>query len=119
MKPTLKATKFGDISVASHHIDYDFFINAEGEIVKRDKSYLPGGSQFSMLSLKEADALYDPAINEMIIGSSRAVPIRLSDEATDFFEEKKCKVKMLPLYEAISYWNRYEGHAIGLFHLEK
>jgi hypothetical protein len=119
MKPTIKATKFGDIAVASHHIDHDFFINAEGEIIMRDKSYLPKGSGFDMLSLQEADALYDPAINEMIIGSSRSGALRLSDEATDFFEEKKCKVKMLPLYEAISYWNRYEGHAIGLFHLEK
>lgn len=119
MKPTIKATKFGDITVASHHIDYDFFINAEGEIVRRDTSMLLKDSGFSTLSLEEAGTLYDPAINEMIIGSSRSDTLKLSDEATDFFEEKKCKIKLLPLYEAISYWNRYEGHAVGLFHLEK
>ena len=37
--------------------------------------------------------------------------------ATDFFEEKKCKIKLLPLRGAITYWNRYEGHGIGLFYL--
>ena len=58
-----------------------------------------------------------PNINELIIGSDMLDKIQLSNEATDFFEEKKCKIKLLPLREAITYWNRYEGHAIGLFHL--
>jgi len=119
MKPTIKATKFGDITVASHHIDHDFYITAEGEIVNREKSMRPKDTGFNTLSLEEAGNLYDPGINEMIIGSYRSDTIQLSDEATDFFEEKKCKIKSLPLYEAISYWNRYEGHAVGLFHLEK
>jgi hypothetical protein len=43
----------------------------------------------------------------------------LSNEATDFFEEKQCKIKMLPLQEAITYWNRYEGRAVGLFHISE
>ncbi len=117
--PTIKATKFGEITVASRHIDYDFFINAHGELLKRNEVFHFKGEDTNTLSLIEAGELYDPAINEMIIGSNRKGSLRLSEEATDFFEEKRCKIKMLPMMEAISYWNRYEGRAIGLFHLEK
>jgi hypothetical protein len=53
----------------------------------------------------------------MIIGFRSDEKIMLSNEATDFFEEKQCKIKMLPLQEAITYWNRYEGRAVGLFHI--
>ena len=73
----------------------------------------------SNISLNEAGKLYDPNINEMIIGWDKNDILALSNEATDFFEEKRCKIKLLPLDEAIDYWNRYEGHAIGLFHFPR
>lgn len=119
MKPIIKATKFGEITVSNRHIDYDFFINADGAMIRRHDSMGHRVEDSDTLSLLEACELYDPAVNEMIIGSDRKGSFRLSEEATDFFEEKRCKIKMLPMIEAIAYWNRYEGHAIGLFHVEK
>ena len=120
MKPIIKATKFGKITVDSLPIDFDFFINAEGKIMRRIRAgNEPDDLCDGILSLNEADMLYDPAVNAMIIGCTRQDTLKLSNEATDYFEEKKCKVKLLPLMEAISYWNRYEGNAIGLFHLPK
>lgn len=118
MKPVIKATKFGVITVSNRHIDYDFFINANGKLLNRNDSLHFKDKDSGTLSLGEASALYDPTINEMIIGSNRRESFRLSEEATDFFEEKRYKIKMLPMLEAIAYWNRYEGHAIGLFHVE-
>jgi len=116
MKPIIKSKKIGSISINNQQIDYDIFINIEGLVMKRE----PDSNReidYLELTLAEANELYDPGANEMIIGSGEKSQLRLSNEATDFFEEKKCKIKLLPTQEAITYWNRYEGHAIGLFHI--
>lgn len=120
MKPTIDTSKGGGISIENMPIDFDFYINPEGKIIKRNLSIpTEDNSSMQILSLNEAGELYDPLINEMIIGCDDKDKIKLSNEATDFFEEKKCKIKLLPLKEAITYWNRYEGHAIGLFHIPR
>ncbi len=118
MKPTIAATNQGEITVLDESINYDFYINAEGDIIRRTvKSNTDGESSLHTLTLTEAGEIYDPNVNEMIIGYIVNDKISLSFEATDFFEAKRCKIKILPLNEAITYWNRYEGHAIGLFHI--
>jgi hypothetical protein len=117
MKPIISTSRRGKISIANKYINFDFYINGDGEIVKRDRK-LNERWDFSLheLSLSEAGQIYDPNANEMIIGCEKGDRLFLSNEATDFFEEKQCKIKLLPIHEAIDYWNRYEGHAIGLFH---
>ncbi len=118
MKPVISSHNGGRLFIEDKPVEFDFFINSEGQVVKRQIS-AQSGESLRVLSLNEACECYDPNINEMIIGSADENKLRLSNEATDFFEEKKCKVKLLPLQEAITYWNRYEGHAVGLFHLTK
>ena len=115
MFPTIDTSKKGKISIKDKTINFDFHIDAFGNILKRKLPSMHPEKQ--ILTLDEADELYDPNINELIIGCDTPDKIQLSNEATDFFEEKKCKIKLLPLQEAITYWNGYEGHAIGLFHL--
>lgn len=97
-------------------IDFDISINLDGKVIKRGLQ-TKDKINSAELTLDEANSLYDPNANEIIIGSGGHSILRLSNEATDFFEEKRCKIKLLPTQEAISYWNRYEGHAIGLFHI--
>jgi hypothetical protein len=116
MKPTIQAKKAGEISINNKMIDFDISINLEGKVSKRVQQ-AKDELKVLELSLEEANSLYDPNANEMIIGSGVQSKLRLSNEATDFFEEKRCKIKLLPTGEAITYWNRYEGHAIGLFHV--
>lgn len=116
MKPTIKEKKAGEISINNKMIDFDISINLDGIVIKRDPKTM-GEMKSLELTLEEANNLYDPNANEMIIGSGGQSKLRLSNEATDFFEEKRCKIKLLPTREAIMYWNRYEGHAIGLFHI--
>lgn len=116
MKPTIKSKKTGNVSINNQWIDYDISINLDGIVMKRERSS-NGDLDFLELTLEEANRLYEPSANEMIIGSGEKSQLRLSNEATDFFEEKRCKIKLLPTQEAITYWNRYEGHAIGLFHI--
>lgn len=117
MKPNIDSSKKGKISILNETINYDFYINFNGEIVNRAVA-LSEEEDFSLktISLFEAGQLYDPNINEMIIGCDADDKLVLSNEATDFFEEKRCKIKLLPIKEAVVYWNRYEGRAVGLFH---
>lgn len=120
MKPIISTLKNGTVKVKNRAISYDFYINAEGKIINRKRLVAPperSGISLRTVSLHEAGELYDPRINEMIIGYRGDDKLLMSYEATDYFEEKKCKIKMLPLEEAISYWNRYEGYAVGLFYL--
>ena len=118
MKPTIKTSKKGEITIQDHIISQDFYIDVEGQIINRKREpsqTLP----LNVLTLHEAGVLYDPNINEMIIGCVENDKLKLSNEAFDFLEEKRCKIKLLPIDEAIIYWNRYEGNAVGLFHIQK
>jgi hypothetical protein len=118
MKPTIHISNGGKISIDNRAINYDFFINAEGEIVRR-KQLITAGESVSLntLTLSEAQEYYDPAVNEMVIGCEDFEKLVLSSEAVDFFDEHRLKIKLLPIQEAAIYWNRYEGRAVGLFHL--
>lgn len=118
MKPLISSAKSGEVSIDDRAIKYDFFINSEGEIVRRNLEDV-ADKNLKVLSLAEANQYYDPNINELIIGWRADDKLMLSNEATDFFDEKRCKIKLLPLQEAITYWNRYEGRAVGLFHISK
>jgi len=120
MKPTISTSKKGSITIENTSIDYDFYINTSGRIIKRNRKFISmEDSSIQFISLLEAGELFDPNVNEMIIGCDDSYKLTLSNEAYDFFEEKRCKIKLLPLDEAILYWNRYEGRAIALFHLPK
>jgi len=120
MKPIINTFSKGKIIIENNSLTSDFYINIVGEIVKRDlRNSKSENKSHQVLSLVEAGQIYDPSINEMIIGCNDCDKLILSNEAIDFFEEKQCKIKLLPIAEAIIYWNRYEGHAIGLFHLPK
>ena len=90
MKPTINTTNQGKISILDESINYDFYINAEGDIIRR-KLKLTTEEEPSLctLTLTEAGEIYDPNINEMIIGYDENDKISLSFEATDFFEAIK------------------------------
>ncbi len=118
MKPHIDETAFGHITVDGEKIHHDIYITSFGKVEKRNKKLskaIYGTSH--VISLDEANYLYDMEANELIIGSGQYGNVKLSEEAVDFFDEKKCKVKLFPTPEAIKYWNRYEGHALGLFHV--
>ena len=119
MKPTIYTSEGGKISIGEETISYDFYINADGEIVRRvqlsDEDF---DTPKDVLSLAEAAYCYDPAVHQMLIGCNDQHKLIISSEAIDFFDEHQFKIKILPIEEAIKYWNRYEGPAVGLFHLQ-
>jgi len=118
MKPYINKTTFGSITINEINWDHDVFITLTGEVKKRKKKLSKAvyGSSHT-LSLDEAKHVYEPGAEQMIIGTGQYGVIKLSDEAAEYLEKKKCNVTLLPTPEAIKAWNDIEGATIGLFHI--
>jgi hypothetical protein len=118
MKPTIDKTKFGSITIAGTQYDYDVLIRLDGKVEKRKKKLskeVYGTSH--ILSLAEAEHVYEKGVGKIILGSGQEGMLKLSHEAAAFFEKMGCKVELLPTPEAIQAWNKAKGQCIGLFHI--
>ena len=71
----------------------------------------------STVSLDEAEHIFKDKADRLIVGAGQDGMVKLSDEATAFFKQHHCKVTLLPTPEAVEFWNREKGEAIGLFHV--
>lgn len=118
MKLKIDKTKFGSITIAGESYDHDVIIQLNGEVQKRKKKLskdIYGTSH--IISLPEAEHVYQAGANWIIVGTGQSGLAKLSDEAAQFFAEKGCRVILLPTPEAIRRWNETEGRGIGLFHV--
>lgn len=118
MKPAIKETGFGYITVEGSRFEHDIMIRLSGEIKKRKKKLSKAvyGTSHT-ISLEEAKHVYQEGAERLIIGSGQDGMVRLSEEAADYFEGKGCEVDLRPTPEAIKRWNKAEGAVIGLFHV--
>ena len=119
MKPKINGTEFGSITIEKEIRDYDVVIRMDGEVEKRKKKLSKAvyGSSH-VVSLDEAKHVYENGAESIIVGAGQSSMLRLSDEAKDYFDRKKCKVKIYSTPEAIEAWNKEEGKkTIGLFHV--
>jgi hypothetical protein len=118
MKPKIEKTKFGSITIAGKEYEVDVLIRLDGEVVKRKKKLSKQEFGTShILSLAEAEYVYEKGAEKIIIGSGQEGMLKLSDEAAAFFDKKGCKVKLLLTAEAIQAWNKARSPSIGLFHI--
>ena len=118
MKPRIDNTSFGSITVEGLVFDHDVFINLNGEIKKRKKKLSKKHFGTShIISLEEAAHIYEVDAEKILIGSGQTGMVRLSDEASDFFDQKNCNVFIIPTHDAVEKWNNETGSVIGLFHL--
>ena len=118
MKPKIDKTKFGSITIAGEKYENDIIIRLNGKVEKRRKKLskqVYGTSH--VVSLAEAQYVYEDGATHLIIGSGQSGMLKLSDEAFDFFTRKKCTVELSPTSEAIRLWNEAAGPAIALFHI--
>jgi hypothetical protein len=118
VNPRIDGTSFGSITIEGSVFDHDVFITLNGEIKKRKKklSKMQYGTSH-IISLEEIKHIYEEGSGKLVIGSGQTGMVRLSDEAADFLEKKKCVVDIIPTCEAIVKWNQQAGSAIGLFHI--
>ena len=118
MKPTINQTTFGSITIEGTVFNHDVLIQQDGQIKKRKKKLskaLYGTSH--ILSLDEAKYVYEKGTERLIIGTGQYDNVRLSEEATDYFQQKHCHVDLHPTPTAIQTWNEADGATIGLFHV--
>jgi len=118
MIPKIKHTSFGSIAVEDMEYDFDILIDSQGKIKKRKKKLSKAiyGTSHT-LSKEEVKYVYEKNTSEMIIGSGQYGMVNLSEEAEFFLKKKKCTPVLLPTPEAIQYWNKHKGKAVGLFHI--
>jgi len=118
MKPAIDDTGFGYISVEGSKIDHDIVIRLSGKVKKRKKKLSKAVYGTShIVSLEEAQHIYQEGAGRLIIGSGQEGMVRLSEQAAGYFKKKKCKVILQPTPKAIEYWNEVKGTVIGLFHV--
>lgn len=118
MKPKIDKTKFGSITVAGEKYEHDILIRLDGKVEKRKKKLSKevfGTSH--IVSLAEAQYVYQAGAARIIIGAGQSGMLKLSDEALDFFTEVNCEVKLYPTPEAVRSWNEASAPAIALFHV--
>jgi len=118
MKPKIDDTKFGSITIEGQKITHDIVIRLNGDVEKRKKKLskaLYGTSH--VISLDEAKHVYQDGADHLIVGTGQSGLVTLSPEAAAYFEQKVCRVELLPTPKAIEAWNRAEGAVIGLFHI--
>lgn len=118
MKPTLEKTAFGSITIDGRVLEHDVVIRLDGRAEKRKKKLSKAVYGTShVISVEEARHVFEKGAELLILGSGQEGMVRLSEEAADYLRRKKCRVIIAPTPEAVREWNRWEGPAIGLFHV--
>jgi len=120
VKPKIKDTSFGSISVGKKTYTYDIVIELDGSVRKRKKKLskrLFGTSH--KVSLDEIKDVYEKGARQLIVGAGQYDQVRLSDEAQAFLEGQGCAAILLSTPEALTKWNetKGQGETIGLFHI--
>ncbi len=118
MKPEIEATKFGSITIAGQKYPHDVIIRLDGRVEQRPKELskaIYGTSH--IISLQEAQSLYETGAERLIIGSGQVGMVKLSPEAAAFLQERRCEIEILPTPQAIRRWNQTGGRVIALFHV--
>jgi hypothetical protein len=118
MGPKIDATHFGNITVEGEAFDHDILIRLSGKIKKRKKKLskkIYGTSH--VISLDEAEYIYEEGCEKLIIGTGQYGNVKLSDEAQHFFDERGVECILQPTGDAIGTYNHEQGAKLGLFHV--
>lgn len=118
MKPRIDSTEFGSITIHGDRIEHDVLIRLSGDVEKRKKKLSKAVYGTShIVSLAEAEFLFEKGIERLIVGAGQNGMVELSEEAAEYFRKKKVAVDLLPTPYAIAHWNKAHGSVIGLFHV--
>ncbi len=117
-QPHIQNTEFGLITVEEEVFNHDIVIRLSGKVKKRKKKFSKEQYGTShIISLEEAEYIFDEGAERLIIGSGQQDSMRLSAEAERYFKEKGCTVELHITPEAIQVWNEAEGKIISMFHV--
>jgi hypothetical protein len=126
MKPRIDRTAFGSVTIEGTDLAHDVIIRLDGRTEKRKKKLskaiypqdtLKGCGTSHIISLAEAEHVFEKGAERLIVGAGQSGLVKLSDEAADYFKRKDCQVELLPTPKAVEAWNEAQGAVIGLFHV--
>lgn len=118
MKPAIDAAKFGSITISGELYEHDVVIRLNGKVKKRKKKLSKDKYGTShTVSLDEAEHVFQPGAEHLIVGTGQIGRVELSVEAAEFFRKNGCSVQLLPTARALAVWNAAEGAVIGMFHV--
>lgn len=114
----IDSTEFGSICIGGITYAHDVLIRLSGEVEKRKKKLSKQyyGSSHT-ISRDEAEFVYEPGCERLVLGAGHYGNVQLSSEAEAFFAEHHCRVILQPTREAIRTYNRSESGTVGLFHV--
>jgi hypothetical protein len=117
-KMTIQDTEFGAITIDGEVYEHDVIIRLSGKVEKRKKKLSKEKYGTShIISKDEAKFIYEDGCEMLIIGAGQEGNVRLSPEASDYFDKKGCKVLLRPTPEAILSFNQSRERRIGLMHV--
>lgn len=114
----IDSASFGSIVVNGKTYDHDILISLDGRISKRKKKLSKqvfGTSH--VISRTEAEYIYEPGADSIIIGAGHNGMVILSNEANDYFRTRNCGIVLLPTPNAADTFNTATGNFIALFHV--
>lgn len=114
----IESTEFGSITINGKTYDHDVIIGLSGEIRKRHKKLSKEKYGTShIISKAEAEDVFEEGCDQLIVGSGQAGNVRLSPEASAYFEKKRCQVILQPTPDAIRFFNQSREKKVGLMHV--
>ncbi len=114
----IDGTEFGSITIDGETYPHDVLIRLSGKVKKRKKKLSKKEYGTShIVSLDEADFVYEEGSSLLIVGTGQNGNLRLSPEAAEFFNRKGCAVVAVPTPRAIVVFNQAKGDTIALFHV--
>ena len=114
----IEATTFGSITIDGKTYEHDVIIRLSGKVEKRRKKLSKEKYGTShLVSKEEAKFIYENGSDLLIIGAGQEGNVRLSPEASEYFEKKGCDVTVQPTPEAIRSFNESRRKKIGLMHV--
>lgn len=114
----IEATEFGAITIDGKTYPHDVIIRLSGEVEKRRKRLskeLYGTSH--VISKAEAKFVFEKGCDLLIVGAGQQGNVRLSPEASEYFDKKHCHVVLAPTPEAIRAFNELHEKKIALMHV--
>ncbi len=114
----IERTEFGSITINGKTYDHDVIIRLSGEVRKRHKKLSKEKYGTShIISKAEAEDILEDGCDQLIVGSGQEGNVRLSPEASEYFDKKGCHVLLQPTPEAIRSFNQSREKKIGLMHV--
>ena len=114
----IDATEFGSITIEGKTYEHDVIIRLSGEVEKRRKRLSKEKYGTShIISKEEAKFVFEDGCDLLIVGAGQEGNVRLSPEASEYFDKKHCRVLLQPTPEAIRAFNELREKKVALMHV--